>query len=607
MNRYIKRVFSLLVILCLILSQTNVTSVFATNLGVGEKVSATDLGLAERISGNDRYKTAVEISKKGWAASQYAVIARGDDFADALCAGPLANKFSAPILLTPKDSLNSDVILELKRLGVESVFIIGGTGAVSTNIENSLKIEGITKIERIYGLDRYETSVKIAEKIGTSSKIVFATGENFPDALSISAVASKMGMPIILTQKNSLPDKVKQYMLNKKFDKIYIIGGPGVIIDGVKNLLSGSTRIGGKDRFDTNTLIMAEFESVLSFNKIFVAVGDGPKGDEFADALSGSVLAAKESSPMVLVNKTLPEVTGNYLKSKVKFGSRVIVLGGEAVVSSKVADKIIAIISEIPIVIPADSYIALGDSITYGMSAEKDHGYVDLFYNNLKSFPGNVGIKLMNLGKSGDKSSDLLSKLQNDATTKNSVSKAKVITISVGGNNLLSPVINGLAIAFNLDPASATFASDLELAISNPNNQQKLTIALSKLPSGIMSGVKQFGTDWVYIIGMIKMLAPNADVYVTTLYNPLNHLDPLYNIFDQAIQGINTTIRIPNTGYKVADVYTAFHDYQGIDPLTNFSLFTGNLDPHPTTKGHEVIYQCHVDAKEILTVDAANK
>jgi len=105
--------------------------------------------------------------------------------------------------------------------------------------------------------------VKIAEKVGTSSKIVLATGVDFPDALSISAVAAKMGMPILLTEKNSLPDKVKQYMSNKQFDKTYIIGGLGVIGDKVKNLFPGSIRIGGNDRFETNTLVMQQFQSVL--------------------------------------------------------------------------------------------------------------------------------------------------------------------------------------------------------------------------------------------------------------------------------------------------------------------------------------------------------
>jgi lysophospholipase L1-like esterase len=244
-----------------------------------------------------------------------------------------------------------------------------------------------------------------------------------------------------------------------------------------------------------------------------------------------------------------------------------------------------------------NSLVALGDSITYGMSAAKGYGYVDLYYNNLKSLPENDGIKLMNMGIPGEESSDLLSNLKNDEITKNAVSSAKDITICVGGNNLLSPVINDLATTFNLQPSSTTFSSDLEAALVNPNNLQKLNTIMSGLPSELSTGVKQFSTDWTGIIATVKSLAPKANIYVTTVYNPIDKLDPLYNTFDQAIKQINTTISTSNTGYKVADIYTAFKDYTGTEPLTDFNLFTGNLDPHPTTKGHEVIYQSIIGAK----------
>lgn len=46
-----------------------------------------------RLSGNDRYKTSAAISKSGWTSSQYAILARGDNFANALCAGPLAKSW----------------------------------------------------------------------------------------------------------------------------------------------------------------------------------------------------------------------------------------------------------------------------------------------------------------------------------------------------------------------------------------------------------------------------------------------------------------------------------------------------------------------------------
>ena len=117
----------------------------------------------DRLSGEDRYKTAVAVSQNGWTNSDYAVLARGDQFADALSAGPLAHKYGGPILLTQPNKLNSDTLKELQRLGVKHLFIAGGMGAVSQAVEDALKVNGFTTIERIYGYNRYETSVKIGK------------------------------------------------------------------------------------------------------------------------------------------------------------------------------------------------------------------------------------------------------------------------------------------------------------------------------------------------------------------------------------------------------------------------------------------------------------
>lgn len=334
MYRKYKRVISWCLVTLMILTQIHLIGFAVTRVSV-----------QKRLSGDDRYKTAAAISQSGWKTAQYAVLARGDDYADALCAGPLAQKYGVPILLTETEELNRDTLAELKRLDVKKVFIIGGYGAVSSKIESTLTAEGI-EYDRIYGADRYETSEKIAERLGAPDKIVLATGLNFPDALSISAAASKLGMPILLTEKDNLPEEVKQYINGRQIAKTYVIGGTGVISDTVLSFVPGAVRLGGNDRFETNTIVMDNFKKGLNFSNIYVAIGDGPSGDEFADALSGAVLAARTSSPVVLTNKVLPGITENYLKSNMVLGAKVIALGGEAAVPQSVVDSIAALEDE---------------------------------------------------------------------------------------------------------------------------------------------------------------------------------------------------------------------------------------------------------------------
>lgn len=337
MKKKIKSLVVWLLVISLVLTQT----IFA---GFASAKTSDQ----NRLSGSDRYKTAVAISQKGWKVSEYAVLARGDDFADALCAGPLANKYDAPILLTMTEDLNADVLVELKRLDVKNVFIIGGAGAVSSRVESALTASGM-KYERIFGDDRYETSVKVAEKLGTVSSIVLATGRDYPDALSISSIAANLGMPILLAEKDTLPLKVMQYITGKQITQTYVVGGVGVLSDTVKNAVPNPLRIGGSDRFETNTLVMRQFESKLNFRDLYVAIGDGPNGDEFADALTGAVLAGNTASPVILTGKALPDITGNYIKTKVLLGSKVTALGGEAVVPSAILDSINAYIALVPV------------------------------------------------------------------------------------------------------------------------------------------------------------------------------------------------------------------------------------------------------------------
>ncbi|WP_159436921.1 cell wall-binding repeat-containing protein, partial [Desulfosporosinus lacus] len=334
-----------------LLTQVFITPVIALSAEVGSGAGTAK----DRIAGVDRYKTAVAVAQKGWETSDYAVLARGDDFADALCAAPLAQKYGGPILLTQPKQLNADTLTELKRLGVKHLFIAGGSGAIAQSVEDTLQANGIATIERLYGYDRYETSVKIAQKIGTTSKVVLAPGNDFPDALSISGIAAKLGMPILLTAKDSLPASVGNYFRTNSITQTYVVGGTAVISDEVANGVPAPSRLAGIDRYATNVAILQSFASELNFDNIYVATGIN-----FADALSGAVLAAKSSSPLVLIDKTMPTGTANYLQTKLKLSSKVFGLGGSSVVPSAVLTGIVNAKEQIPV---EEKYSTAG---TYG-------------------------------------------------------------------------------------------------------------------------------------------------------------------------------------------------------------------------------------------------
>ena len=294
-----------------------------------------------RIFGSDRYSTAVQISKSGWGygSSEYAILATGDDYPDALCAAPLARKLNAPILLTEYSSLRSEISEELTRLGVKNLYIIGGLSVISKAAEDEIVLKGIT-CTRIFGNDRYETSIKIASLMGEFNEIVVATDTNFPDALSIAPIAAKKGMPIILSTKDELPESVSRFLKNiKNITRSYILGGTEVISNSVAGQLPGNPiRIYGNNRFETNTSIIKTFSLDLNFNTVYVATGM-----DFPDALAGSAIAPMTSSPIILVDKNIDVSTKNLIAFKIPLISKIEVLGGESIVSRSTISELLKV------------------------------------------------------------------------------------------------------------------------------------------------------------------------------------------------------------------------------------------------------------------------
>ena len=287
-----------------------------------------------RLGGANRYETSVRVSQAGWTTSDNVVLARGDEFADALTAAPFAKQLNSPILLTATKSMDSSVIAELKRLKTKKVYIIGGTGAVSTAVENAVKAMGIA-VERIGGSDRYATSLAVANRMTNKSQVFLATGTNYADALSISSYAATTGSPILLTAKNQTTAGVAKFIKDNN-SKVYVIGGTGVISEAAVEDIAGAERIAGADRYATNLAVLNKFASGFDFSNIYLATGAN-----YPDAICGSALAGKESAPIVLVNSGNTANQKSYVKSIIEKVSKVKVLGGEGALTPAVMQAIL--------------------------------------------------------------------------------------------------------------------------------------------------------------------------------------------------------------------------------------------------------------------------
>lgn len=241
------------------------------------------------------------------------VISTGMTFADSLTGTLLAARKNAPILFTDIKS-DEDVLsyvgAHLKKSG--TLYILGREGAVNLKIESRFKKLGFN-IVRLGGTDRYDTCEIINNNLDIPKEVpvIIASGENFPDALSISSVAAIKGYPILLTQKDIVPNQTIRQLNRIKPSKIYVIGGTEVISEDTFNMMkkcsSNVNRIYGIDRYETSLNICKAF----NFNSngiITLSIGS-----DFKDALAGSVISSKYGAPILLVGDNITHSAKQFL------------------------------------------------------------------------------------------------------------------------------------------------------------------------------------------------------------------------------------------------------------------------------------------------------
>ncbi|WP_010677002.1 cell wall-binding repeat-containing protein [Bacillus timonensis] len=300
---------------------------FATLLFIFILQDQTQAATINRIEGKTRYDTAVEISKQTYPnGTNVVVLVTGEDFPDALAGSPLAFKFDAPILSTRKSRLPDVTRNEITRLGATEIIILGGTGAISSNVEDELKKLNVT-ISRIAGKNRYETAALIANQIG-SEKAIVANGQNFPDALTVAPYAAKEQIPILLTRDRVLPAETKNQLRNETI----VLGGEKAISSKIASTLPNVTRLSGATRYETNIKIVDFFDK--SVGQAFVTTGMN-----FADALTGSILAAKNQDPILLVRPDYVPIKSQ-LFLKLLNPDTFNIIGGQAAITPNAANSL---------------------------------------------------------------------------------------------------------------------------------------------------------------------------------------------------------------------------------------------------------------------------
>ena len=295
----------------ILLSAALVLGIYSANPASSEAAA-----IEQVLAGANRHSTAVQVSQKGWSSTENVVLVNDSAIADALAATPLAEELNAPILLTGKNKLNSTTKSEIERLGAQNVYLIGGESVLS----DDLSAEISRRTYRISGSSREKTALAIAKKINELNPLktiaVVNGSTGLADAVSIASVAAEKDMAIILSNPKSGISASKDFVNSIGIEKSYVIGGDKAVSDYVMSSLPGAERVSGSNRNDTNANVIEKFYTSSSLNNIYIAKNGSRNTGQLIDALAVGVLAAKNSSPVLIVSNSLSSSQRNVVGSK---------------------------------------------------------------------------------------------------------------------------------------------------------------------------------------------------------------------------------------------------------------------------------------------------
>lgn len=302
------------------------------------------------VDGSDRYETAIEISQELWPdGSEFVIVARGDNWPDALGGSALAGAVDAPVLLTPSTELLPDVADEIDRLGATDVYVLGGTAAISDGVFADIQdLVGEGTVTRLGGADRYRTAEIVAAEVvdllgaeydGTA---FVATGENFADALAASPLAAASGWPVYLAPHPVISDETVAAMQDAGVIDCVLLGGDAAMPEGTNVVILAAgfdaIRIDGVDRYETAAKVAGYgvSDAGLAWNDVAIATGQ-----TFPDALSGGAAQGRLGSVMLLATKTaVPAYTSDAITDHKLSIANVRFLGGLNALSQDVRDEI---------------------------------------------------------------------------------------------------------------------------------------------------------------------------------------------------------------------------------------------------------------------------
>lgn len=303
----------------------------------------------------------------GGPQAAFGVLARADDFADALAGSPLTLG-AAPLLFSPSGSGGLDPLTAAELTRVlqpgSPVFVLGGEVALPAGVDSDLRALGFEPL-RLSGAVREETAVQVAgavlsltQQVGLppSRDVILAGSYVWYDAITAGALAAGGATPVLLTGEQ-LAEPTRAALAALQPEGLYVVGGDVRIPQATRDAAAQAAGVqpivlAGAARDETAVRVAAEIERLydgVGLSLASVVALNLTRDDGWNYGLSAAPFVAVVPSVFLpLIGDDGSELSDPTVEYFQGFGLDVVVNGDVDIVSDAAADGMSSLLATRP-------------------------------------------------------------------------------------------------------------------------------------------------------------------------------------------------------------------------------------------------------------------
>ncbi len=196
---------------------------------IDEDVSGADDAI-DAITGDNRYSTSVSIASSYTSAQKTAMLVSADCPDDSILTTALAGVLDAVMFNTRQDILPEAAHQAISHLDPDEIVLMGTGEFIGTDIEASLRDEGLGEVSRIGRTDKTQMSLDVYERgrrssLGWGSTCVIAVPDAAPAYISLSPVIYGERMPVFFASASDVDAnaRVCNAVAEGGFDRVLVL------------------------------------------------------------------------------------------------------------------------------------------------------------------------------------------------------------------------------------------------------------------------------------------------------------------------------------------------------------------------------------------------